>query len=221
MDSKLPSRSANLIKENRGFIVFLLLMVVFRSSFADWNQVPSGSMQPTIVEGDRILVDKLAYDLRIPLTHISLMRVSEPTRGDIVIFDSEAADNRLVKRVIGIPGDVVQLRDNRLYVNDVAATYRGACTADGSCLLREQLGESQRHIRLQTLSPSPARSFGPVLVPADHFLVLGDNRDNSADSRYIGFVPRSEIVGRSRRVALSFNPDNYYLPRAGRYFKQL
>lgn len=221
MSSQTRSRSASLIRENRGFLIFLLLMVVFRSSFADWNQVPTGSMRPTIIEGDRILVDKLAYDLRIPLTHISLVRMSEPMRGDIVIFDSKAADTRLVKRIVGIPGDVVRLQDNRLYINDIAAAYSGTCAADGSCVLNEQLGDSARRIRLQTFSTSPAQSFGPALVPVDHYLVLGDNRDNSADSRYIGFVPRREIVGRSRRVALSFNPDNHYLPRAGRYFKRL
>src|SRR5688572_3502402 len=92
------------LKENRGFVLFVFLMLVFRSSFADWNVIPSGSMQPTIVEGDRVWVYKMAYDVRVPFTSISLYEVTDPRRGDIVVFDSEAADKRLIKRVIGVPG---------------------------------------------------------------------------------------------------------------------
>src|SRR5450759_5965790 len=100
-------------RENRGLMLFVVLMIFFRSALADWNTVPSGSMKPTILEGDRILVNKLAYDLRIPLTHISIYKFADPKRGDIVVFDSKAADARLVKRVIGVPGDLVEMRDNR------------------------------------------------------------------------------------------------------------
>src|SRR6478735_9147129 len=92
-------------REYRGFAVFVVLMVIFRSALADWNVVPTGSMKPTIIEGDRILVNKLAYDFKIPLTHISLHKFADPGRGDIVVFDSRAAATRLVKRVIGLPGD--------------------------------------------------------------------------------------------------------------------
>ncbi len=88
--------------EYRSLALFVILMIIFRSALADWNTVPTGSMKPTIVEGDRILVNKLAYDLRIPLTHISIYRFDNPKRGEIIVFDSEAADTRLVKRVIGL-----------------------------------------------------------------------------------------------------------------------
>ena len=101
-------------REYRGFALFILLMIVFRSALADWNTVPTGSMKPTIVEGDRIFVNKLAYDLKIPLTSISVHEFADPKRGDVVVFDSKAADTRLVKRVIGLPGDLVEMRDNRL-----------------------------------------------------------------------------------------------------------
>src|SRR5215208_5826666 len=104
-------------KENKSLLVFLALMFVFRSSFADWNTVPTGSMKPTILEGDRLLVNKMAYDIRIPFTHVSLYEVGDPVRGDIVIFDSKAANTKLVKRVVGVPGDVVELRDNILFIN--------------------------------------------------------------------------------------------------------
>jgi len=85
----------------------MLCMIVFRSAVADWNVVPTGSMQPTIKIGDRILVDKLTYDIRLPLTHVSLLHLADPQRGDIVVLDSHAARERLVKRVIGLPGDEV------------------------------------------------------------------------------------------------------------------
>ena len=110
-------------REYRGFAVFIVLMMLFRSALADWNVVPTGSMKPTILEGDRILVNKLAYDLKIPLTHVSLYKFADPQRGDIVVFDSKAANTRLVKRVIGLPGDTVELRDNRLTINGIAARY--------------------------------------------------------------------------------------------------
>ncbi len=98
----------------RGPFTFLVLMVLFRSAVADWNVVPSGSMLPTIREGDRIFVDKLAYDLRIPLTHIAIAHLHDPQRGDIVTVDSSAAHELLVKRLIGVPGDSIAMRDNVL-----------------------------------------------------------------------------------------------------------
>src|SRR5205823_6063161 len=118
-------------REYRAFVLFIVLMIIFRSALADWNSVPTGSMKPTIVEGDRILVNKLAYDLRVPFTHISLYRFAEPKRGDIVVFDSKAADLRLVKRVIGVPGDVVEMRSNRLTINGIDAKYSSVDHAAG------------------------------------------------------------------------------------------
>ena len=114
---------AKFLARNKGFIAFMLCMVMFRSAVADWNVVPTGSMQPTIEIGDRILVDKAAYDIRLPLTHISLLHVADPQRGDIVVLDSHDANERLVKRVIGLPGDEIAMRGNVLYINGRAASY--------------------------------------------------------------------------------------------------
>jgi signal peptidase I len=204
-------------REYRGFVLFVALMVVFRSALADWNVVPSGSMKPTILEGDRILVNKIAYDARIPLTHIPLHRFAEPQRGDIVIFDSKAADTRLVKRVIGLPGDIVAMTDNRLSINGVDARYSGIeVGADAIFAIETYAGRSHR-IELARTGGSGASTFGPVRVPEDHYLVLGDNRDNSADSRFYGFVPRDEIVGSTKTVVLSLDYDHYYRPRLDRF----
>lgn len=207
-------------RENRGFLLFIFLMLVFRSSFADWNSVPTGSMKPTILEGDRIWVSKTAYDLRVPFTAISLYEFSDPKRGDIVVFDSKAAGNRLVKRVIGVPGDVVELRNNRLYLNGRAARYTQVAEAGDMLQLDEEIAGFVHRVQINRRFQSVASSFGPLTVPGEHYLVLGDNRDNSADSRVIGFVPRREIVGRSGGVVISLNYDNYYLPRNGRFFDE-
>jgi signal peptidase I len=207
------------LKENRGFVLFVFLMLIFRSSFADWNVVPSGSMKPTILEGDRIWVNKMAYDLHVPFTLISLYKIADPERGDIVVFDSEVAGKRLVKRVIGVPGDTVELRGNRLYINGVAARYSMAREEGGMLQVQEQIAGFSHRMQVYSAS-GRAANFGPVIVPPEHYLVLGDNRDNSADSRFIGFVPRREIGGRSGGVVISLNYDNYYLPRTDRFFHE-
>lgn len=208
-------------RENRGFALFMLLMLVFRSAFADWNTVPTGSMKPTIVEGDRILVNKMAYDVRVPFTHLSLQKLADPQRGEVVVFDSAAADTRLVKRMIGLPGDTVALKDNVLVVNGVPARYSQVKAESGFVSALENWNGSSRRVRFAPGGVGPHSSFGPVRVPEGHYLVLGDNRDNSADSRFIGFVPRDEFVGRARTVVMSLDYDHYYLPRGDRFLHTL
>lgn len=208
-------------RSNRGFIVFVCLMFVFRSAVADWNDVPTGSMQPTIEIGDRILVNKMAYDLRLPFTTMSLIKRADPKRGDIVTFMSQMADNRLVKRVIGLPGDIVEMQHNVLTINGERLTYQADTAGAGEAqLLTEQLDAIAHKVKLAPYS-SGRDSFSAVKVPPGHYLVLGDNRDNSADSRVIGFVPRSEITGRASTVLFSLDYDNYYLPRSARFFAAL
>ncbi|SAL23304.1 signal peptidase I [Caballeronia udeis] len=215
-------------RENRNLIAFLVLMALFRSAIADWNVVPSGSMLPTIREGDRIVVDKMAYDLRVPFTHIAIAHLHDPQRGDIVTVDSSAAHELIVKRLIGLPGDVVAMRDNVLYINGKRAGYQpvditgveGDASSPGE-YLDEKLGHVTHVVRLSVLAPSPRRSFGPVTVPKGEYLMLGDNRDDSADSRYFGFFPRNELMGRATRVAYSLDPDRHHMPRLDRFGARL
>ncbi|WP_455222956.1 signal peptidase I [Kaarinaea lacus] len=209
------------MKENKGLFLFIILMSVFRSGVADWNVVPTGSMKPTILEGDRILVNKMAYDIRIPFTHISLIKRSDPERGDIVIFDSAQSDKRLVKRVIGVPGDIVEMTNNVLTINGQDITYHDVALSGDDIDKVENLMGSKHLIRINEAGNKYFSTFKAVSVPENHYLVLGDNRDNSADSRVIGFVPRDEIVGRSRDVVLSLNYDNFYMPRPERFFHSL
>ena len=218
----------SILSRNKGFIVFMLGMLMFRSALADWNVVPTGSMQPTIQIGDRIVVDKATYDIRVPFTHLSLIHLADPQRGDIVVLDSHAANERLVKRVIGLPGDEVAMRGNVLFINGTPARYSPTAVSgihddleDPAHYEVERLGNMKHLVRLSLYRPGEARDFGPVTVPAGQYLLLGDNRDNSMDSRYLGFFPRKEIVGRSRYVALSLDPNHHYLPRTGRLAARL
>lgn len=210
-------------KENKTFVIFITLMLVFRSALADWNTVPTGSMKPTILEGDRIAVNKMAYDLRVPFTTISLIKLADPERGDIVVFDSKASDKRLVKRVIGLPGDTIAMNNNQLTINGQAITYDevNQSAGDNSSDRIEHLMGIAHKVRISDINNHLFANFPTVTVPANHYLMLGDNRDNSADSRVIGFVPREEIVGRSRDVVMSLNYDNFYLPRIERFFSKL
>jgi signal peptidase I len=225
---KAMGHARNFWREWRGFIVFLVVMFSFRSAIADWNDVPSGSMLPTILIGDRILVDKLAYDLKLPFTTVHMSTWGEPKRGDIVVFYSPADGVRLVKRVIGVPGDRVSMNNNHLVINGVPVQYeaRGETSPDpkdygGPQELKLEQLDGRPHLMLVTPQRPAMRSFPPVEVPPDEFLMMGDNRDNSNDSRYIGFVPRGEILGRASRVVFSLDPDHWYAPRAGRFLSVL
>jgi signal peptidase I len=218
-------------REYRGTAFFLLFMFMFRSAWADWVSVPTGSMNPTIIEGDRVLVNKHVYGLRIPWTLVRLTEGRDPRRGEIVVFDSPADGTSLVKRVIGVPGDTIALDAAGLVVNGEHAVYEPGDVARLGDLLTQtrrrsptvwrEAGSVPEHDILRMPFGSPREMLQPVVVPRDMYFMLGDNRDNSTDSRYIGFVPRRNIVGRASRVAMSFDPENYYAPRGDRFFEPL
>ena len=212
--------------------IAILALVLFsiRSSLADWNDVPTGSMKPTVLEGDRVYVNKLAYDLKVPFTTWHLMEWSNPQRGDIVVFYSPYDGKRLVKRVIGLPGDTLELRNDNLILNGEPVQYgafSGASLGD--------LSERERSSHLYATEQLPGRphavaawptvparrDFGPFKVPAGQYFMMGDNRDDSFDSRYFGPVDRNRIVGRATVAVLSFDRSHYWLPRWHRFFTAL
>jgi signal peptidase I len=212
------------LKINRGFLIFLLCFGFFRTAMADWNPIPSASMRPTLLEGDVVLVNRLAYDFKLPLTDLRVARLGEPQRGDVITFTSPQDGVRLIKRLVGLPFDVIELRNDRLLVNGVTAETRGATAA------RERLGETTvpalrateqlgtRAHAVQLLPTLPARrDFGPFVVPSNSYFFLGDNRDNSADSRYIGVVPRALLIGRAHHVLVSVDITGKWLPRLDRF----
>src|SRR3954463_8658661 len=120
---RVSSDMAKWIRNNKGFLVFILLFGLFRTAVADWNPIPSGSMRPTLLEGDVVLVNRVAFDLKVPLTDLSLARLGEPSRGDVITFASPADGTRLIKRLVGLPGDVVELKQDRLFINGQPVSY--------------------------------------------------------------------------------------------------
>ncbi len=212
------------------FLVVVLVLCTFRSAVADWNDVPSGSMKPTLLEGDRIFVNKLAYDLKFPFTRFRLARWGEPEPGDVVIVFSPADGTRLVKRVIGTPGDTVAMANNRLIVNGrpleyaptdpEAARYIEIGSRGPHQFASEAIGAHEHPIMMMPFVRT-RRSFELLTVPSGKYFVMGDNRDASRDSRAFGFADRDDIVGSVPAVVLSLNPDRYYLPRLDRFFKSI
>jgi signal peptidase I len=163
--------------ENRRFLALLFLLFVFRTSFADHYLVPSGSMEYTLVPGDRVLVDKRAYGLRVPFTEIKLTAGARPARGEIVVFDEPDSGTRLIKRVVAVGGDAVELRDGRLFV-------------DGHPVTEQRLN----------LQSGGGPDIPLLHVPQGQVLVLGDARGNSRDSRWFGLVAESALYARAYRV---------------------
>src|SRR4051812_26309806 len=113
----------NWARSNKGFLAFLLLFGIFRTAIADWNPIPSGSMRPNLLEGDVVFVNRLAFDLKLPLTDVILAHMGEPQRGDVVTFYSPLDRTHLIKRLIAVPGDVVEMRNERLIINGKQASY--------------------------------------------------------------------------------------------------
>jgi len=227
----LRSRAVNWWKkEIRPLLILAVVLFAVRSSLADWNDVPSGSMRPTILEGDRIFVNKLAYDLKVPFTTWHLAEWSNPQRGDIVVFFSPHDGKRLVKRVIGLPGDTIELRNNQLVINGTPVEYQPiaeellrdipAAERSGRVFASENLPGQPHAVAGYLALPAP-RNFASFLVPPGEYFMLGDNRDDSFDSRFWGTVKRGKIVGRATAVVLSLDKRNYWLPRWKRSFNSL
>jgi signal peptidase I len=216
-----------IINEIRVFALMLLVVTSLRSALADWNDVPTGSMKPTIQEGDRVVVNKLAYDLKVPFTTFEIVKWGDPHRGDIVVLFSPQDGVRLVKRVIAVPGDVVQLVDNELFINGKKQpwspdfTPMDIPTQGRTYVTNEMLDGHEHKVMISPQMSSPMRTFGPMTVPAGKYFVMGDNRDNSNDSRYIGLIPRRQIVGRALAVAFSLDRNHWYQPRFERFFTGL
>lgn len=211
-----------------GYSIFVALIIAtsLKSAIADWNIVPTGSMKPTILEGDRIFVNKLAYDLKIPYTTLHIAEWGAPQRGDIVVFYSPLDGKRLVKRVVGIPGDSISMQNDQLIINGERIKYEPinySATDDSSFnmgtnqfYLIENLSDTRHPVMITPQRPA-LRSFASVTIPDGKYFMMGDNRDNSADSRYIGFIERSRIIGQATSIVISLDINNRYKPRWSRF----
>ena len=171
-------------------LALLLLLGTARASFANHYYVPSGSMQPTLQPGDRVAVDMSAYGLRVPFTRHVLVARAQPARGDVVVFDSPVDGTRLIKRVVAVAGDRVELHDGRLSIN-------GAPMADAGGPFSERFGT--RVARLD-LADGGGPDIAGAVVPPGRVLVLGDHRGRSADGRWFGFIEADAIYARAVAV---------------------
>ena len=196
----------------RSFFPIFLVVLVLRSFLVEPFRIPSGSMIPTLLVGDFILVNKFDYGIRLPLINKKIINLGVPNRGDVVVFRyPQDPSTPFIKRVVGIPGDKIEFHDRRLFINDAEvlskhiSTYVGLKSSaqnTGANLAEEDLLGYAHQILLTPRSSNP--SFSGV-VPAGNYFVLGDNRDNSRDSRYWGYVPDENLVGRAFMIWMNWD----------------
>ena len=229
-----PSKAANPAQRQkattwesvRAFLVTVLIFLAIRTFLVEAFRIPSGSMIPTLLVGDWLFVNKLVYGPHIPFTDINLPGYADPKRNEVVVFVSPyQADEAergldptptLVKRLVGLPGDTLFMRNAVLHVNGVPQPQGFAASENpvGDPNETNPLFEWQRKYALATsrFGAAPAQpthdNWGPVVVPAGHYMMLGDNRYNSKDSRYWGLVPRANLRGRPIFVYYSYNADD-------------
>lgn len=207
-----------LVEYSRSFFPVIVVVLVLRSFIAEPFRIPSGSMLPTLIVGDFILVNKFAYGLRLPVIDRKIIPVGDPQRGDVVVFRYPPKPSiDYIKRVVGLPGDRVDYRHKRLFINGEEVTVKKIAGIDDDASVRayeEQLGEVIH--AMQTIPTRPAID-GSVIVPPGHYFVMGDNRDNSADSRMWGFVPDEYLLGKAFLIwmSLDFGKLEFFPERIG------
>jgi len=215
-------KRAALLRDLRHLVVMAAIILTGRSVLADWYVVPTGSMKPTILEGDRVFVWKSAYQIRVPFSRIRLFTTGTPQRGDVVVVrNPDGGSIPFVKRLIGLPGDVVELRNEVLYLNGkpMPVEFLPELKADdGETLLLGTESLMGRTHPVRILPDRPAfRTFGPITVPAGEVFVMGDNRDESRDARFFGTRPVSDLLGRAVGVMWSWNTEFAKGPRLSRF----
>jgi signal peptidase I len=215
-EGKLPTT----VEYARSFFPIFLIVLLLRAFLVEPFRIPSGSMMPTLLVGDFILVNKFAYGIRMPVTKTKLIAVGEPERGDIVVF-RWPVNPRLdyIKRVVGLPGDRIRYQNKTLFINgqpmpiEPISQYQpegSGMRALGSVVGRERLGDVEHAVLVNPMAPDFSPSCGflgyqEVSVPDGHFLMVGDNRDDSNDGRCWGFVPEENLVGKAFFVWLSWD----------------
>ncbi|MGI9248274.1 MAG: signal peptidase I [Woeseiaceae bacterium] len=199
---------ATLVEYARSFFPVLLFVLVIRSFIFEPFRIPSGSMMPTLLEGDFIFVQKFAYGLRLPVTETKIMETGDPERGDVVVFrlPSDPSVN-YIKRVIGLPGDELVYERQRLVINGEPINLKQGLNASSEAPVFVEDLDGRVHDILVT-NPQFSTRDGTYRVPEGHYFVMGDNRDRSRDSRFIGAIPEKYLVGEAVRIWMHFVPWN-------------
>ena len=203
-DDDNQKKQSIVVEQAISFFPIFLIVLVLRSFIFEPFRIPSASMMPTLLIGDFILVNKYEYGLRLPIIHKKIVDINIPKKGDVVVFRyPENPKIPYIKRIIGLPGDKITYYNKTLYINDILAeqttsgeysAYGSGLMMIGSLLISEDLGSIEYEI---LIDPERNSLEFETIVPDSHYFVLGDNRDNSKDSRYWGFVPEENLVGRA------------------------
>lgn len=201
--AKQPGRMRRFIRTNAALLAVIFSIVCLRTAVADWSYVPSGSMEPTFYDGDWLIVNKTYYGPTIPFTSVKLFSIGEPERGDVITFYPPHTDELYVKRVIGIPGDRILVRGSDIFVNGEKLAVSELHNDGGRLIGFERIGNVRHRIQFSEGGQLPTLN-GEIVVPDGKYFVLGDHRNNSADSRYWGFVDEAKITGRVTYIAVSF-----------------
>ncbi len=196
----------------RSFFPILLLVFAVRSFAFEPFRIPSGSLKPTLLIGDFILVNKFSYGIRLPVLHTKVLTFNEPKRGDIVVFREPPTESRdLIKRVIGIPGDHVSYKDKTLYINgkEISQQFEKYSTDEEDGYGPWQVAQKQENllgVKHQIFQiPAKENDDFDVIVPAGNYFMMGDNRDMSADSRVWGLLPDKNIIGKATYIWMSYD----------------
>ena len=216
------SREPLVIEYAKSFFPVLLLVLALRSFLIEPFQIPTGSMIPTLEVGDFILVNKYAYGVRLPVIGTKIMDVDEPQRGEVMVFFPPHEDKYYIKRVIGLPGDTIRYENKRLYVNGdlISEEYEEDIVVETSIgdlpgTLHTETINGIEHATQHITGVARQRARTTWVIPAGKYFMMGDNRDNSADSREWGTVPEKDIVGKAIAVWLHKEP-GLHLPNFSR-----
>jgi signal peptidase I len=215
----VPDAISTLVEYARSFLPVLLFVLVIRSFVFEPFRIPSGSMMPTLLDGDFIFVKKYSYGLRLPVTETKIIETGEPKRGDVVVFrlPSEPSVN-YIKRVIGLPGDEVRFEQQRLTINGVRVDLQASGEDHGGIpVYRENLDGREHEMLIR--NPSYSKKDGVYNIREGEYFMMGDNRDNSSDSRFLGAIPEEYLVGEAVRVWMHFVPWN--MPEWGRIGRKI
>jgi signal peptidase I len=216
---KIQSKKLPLIIDYARYFFPILLLVFSVRSFAyEPYRIPSGSLKPTLLIGDFILVNKFDYGIRLPVIHTKIFSIKEPNRGDIVVFREPPTQKRdLIKRVIGLPGDQISYKDKVLYINgkEVSQQFEKYSMDQENNLGPWEVVQKQENLfginhRIYQI-PTRENDDFTVIVPKGNYFMMGDNRDNSADSRSWGFLPEENIIGKATRVLMSYDTPRHPL----------
>jgi len=200
------NRKMGVVREYAESIIIAIIIALFiRTFIVQAFKIPSGSMEPTLLIGDHLLVNKFEYGIHIPFTEKKVFAYHKPERGDIIVFTYPVDQSKdFIKRVIGLPGETIEIRKKKIYINNKLFT-----------------GSYGTYRDPDTVTQVPRDNFGPVVVPANHVFVMGDNRDRSYDSRFWGFVDYNKIKGKAWIIYWSWDSQAKKLihkVRVGRFF---